>query len=134
MSSLNKVQIIGNVTADIELKSTDSGSKYCKFSVATNRKWTNKESGEKTEEVEFHNVIAWGRLSEILEEYVKKGHKIYCEGRMKTDSWEDKDSGKKMYRAEIVLENMIMLQSRGESGGSPAKAATKEDSLDELGF
>lgn len=134
MSSLNKVQIIGNTTADMELKETDGGSKYVKFSVATNRKWTNKTTGEKMEEVEFHNIIAWGRLAEILDQYVQKGHKIYCGGRMKTDSWEDKDSGKKMYRMEVVLEDMVMLQGKSEANGHQSKepqgAAKSSDDLD----
>lgn len=114
-SSLNKAMIIGNITRDIELKKTQGGQDVCSFSVATNRSWKNKD-GEKQEEVEFHNVVAWGKLAEIIAQYLKKGSKVYIDGRLQTRQWEDKDGGKRS-TTEIVAENMIMLGgSNSESG------------------
>jgi single-strand DNA-binding protein len=117
MSSLNNAQIIGNMTRDPEVRQTPNGQTVATIGVATNRKWTNKQTNEKQEEVEFHNVVVWGRLAEICQQYLKKGAKVYFQGRLKTSTWEDPD-GKKNYRTEIIAENMIMLDSRGASGGS----------------
>lgn len=105
---LNKVQIIGNVTQDIELKQTPNGQYVASFSIATNRKWTNKETWEIHEESEFHNVVLWWKLAEIANQYCKKWNKIYFEGRNRTRSWEW-DDGKKRYRTEIIWENIILL-------------------------
>ena len=101
---LNKTQIIGNLTRDPEQASLPSGVVVSKFSLATNRTFKNKE-GEKQEEVEFHNVVAFGKVAEIIGQYCKKGKQIYVEGRLKTSTWEDKDTQKKMYRTEIIAEN-----------------------------
>lgn len=98
---LNKTQIIGNLTRDPELKALPSGMKVCSFSVATNRRWKDKETNQEKEEVEFHNIIAFGRTAEVIAQWVKRGHQIYVEGRLQTRSW-DKD-GVKMYRTEIVV-------------------------------
>ncbi len=105
---LNKAQIIGNITQDIEVKNTQSGKNVTAFSVATNRNWTNKETGEIHEQAEFHNVVLWGKLAEIAGKYLKKWQKIYIEGRLQTRNWEAQD-GTKRYRTEIMGENMIML-------------------------
>lgn len=118
-ASLNKAQIIGNLTRDPEVRQTPNGQSVATIGVATNRKWKNA-AGETQEEVEFHNVVVWGKLAEICQQYLKKGAKTYFDGRLKTRSWEDPD-GKKNYRTEIVAENMIMLDSRG--GGAPAPQA-----------
>ena len=115
MSSLNNVQIIGNLTRDPEIRQTPNGQTVATLGVATNRRWTNKQTNERQEEVEFHNVVAWGRLAEICQQYLKKGAKVYFQGRLKTRTWEDPD-GKKNYRTEIIAENMLMLDSRGGSG------------------
>ena len=125
-SSLNKVQIIGNLTRDPEVRQTPNGQTVATIGVATNRKWTNKQTNEKQEEVEFHNVVVWGRLAEICQQYLKKGAKTYFEGRLKTRNWEDPD-GKKNYRTEIVAENMIMLDSRGAGMPAPQKAEPVEN-------
>ncbi len=117
MSSLNNVQVIGNLTRDPEVRQTPNGQTVATIGVATNRKWTNKQTNEKQEEVEFHNIVVWGKLAEICQQYIKKGAKVYFQGRLKTRNWEDPD-GKKNYRTEIVAENMIMLDSRGT--GAPA--------------
>ncbi len=100
---LNKVQVIGNVTKDPEVKALPNGSKVANFSVATNRTWKDKE-GVKKEEVEFHNVVAFGVQADLIERYVKKGSQLYVEGRLQTRSWEA--DGKKNYKTEIVMENM----------------------------
>lgn len=118
-ASLNSAQIIGNITRDPEVRQTPNGQTVATIGVATNRKWTNKQTNEKQEEVEFHNVVVWGKLAEICQQYLKKGAKVYFQGRLKTRTWEDPD-GKKNYRTEIIAENMIMLDSRG--GGVPAPA------------
>ncbi|MDD5770550.1 MAG: single-stranded DNA-binding protein [Candidatus Gracilibacteria bacterium] len=106
---LNKVQLIGNITQDIELKQTPTGQNVCSFSVATNRNWVDG-SGMKQEAAEFHNIVLWGKLAEIAGQYLHKGKKIYIEGRLQTRSWEAQD-GTKRYKTEIVGENMIMLDS-----------------------
>lgn len=111
MYSLNKAQIIGNVTRDPEVRQIPNGQMVCSLGVATNRVW-NSPQGEKQEQTEFHNVVCWGRLAEIAGQYLKKGTKAYFEGRLQTRSWDD-DAGKKNYRTEIVAENMIILTPKG---------------------
>jgi len=114
--SLNKAMIIGNLTRDPELKQIPSGQSVCSFGVATNRTWNDKQ-GQKQEAVEFHNVVAWGKLAEICAQYLVKGKKVYIDGRLQTQDWEGQD-GVRRYRTEIVAENMIML---GAPGGAPAQ-------------
>jgi len=110
---LNKAQVIGNVTQDIELKQTPNGQNVTSFSIATNRSWTDA-SGTKQEQTEFHNIVLWGKLAEIANEYVTKGQKLYLEGRLQTRNWEAQD-GSKRYRTEIVWENLIMLSRKDDS-------------------
>lgn len=129
MNSLNKAQIIGNLTRDPELKSTQSGQAVCTVGVASNRRWTDS-SGVKHEEAEYHNIVCWGKLAEICAEYLKKGAKVFFEGRLKTRNWED-ESGVKHYRTEIVAEDMIMLSPKGHTEGgnyddAPASSSTPE--------
>lgn len=100
---INKVQIVGNLTKDPEIKALPSGSNVCNFSVATNRSWKDKD-GQKQEEVEFHNVTAFGKQADVIHQYMTKGSQIYVEGRLKTRSWETQ-SGEKRYATDIVLEN-----------------------------
>jgi single-strand DNA-binding protein len=121
---LNKVMIIGRLTRDPEIRSTPNGTNVASFSVATGFTWTD-QSGQKKEQTEFHNVVAWRKLADIIGQYLKKGSQVYIEGRLQTRSWDDKTSGQKRYRTEIVADNMIML---GRAGGSPAgSAATPVD-------
>ena len=103
--NLNKVFLIGNLTADPELRSTAGGQKVCTLRIATNRVWKN-QAGEKQEKAEFHSVILWGRLAEIADQYLKKGNMAYVEGRIQTRSWDDQQSGQKKYRTEIVAERL----------------------------
>jgi len=116
--------VIGNLTRDPELRKTGSGTAVCSFGVATNRTWKDS-SGEKQEQAEFHNIVAWARLAEIITQYLKKGNRIYVEGRLQTRDWEGQD-GVKRYRTEIIAENMVMLGGRGESSGVSAAASIPE--------
>jgi len=110
---LNKAQVIGNVTQDIELKQTPNGQNVTSFSIATNRSWTDS-SGNRQEQTEFHNIVLWGKLAEIAGQYVKKWQKLFLEWRLQTRSWEAQD-GTKRYRTEIVWENLIMLGRKWEN-------------------
>lgn len=120
--NLNKVIIAGNLTRDPELRQTPSGQSVCTIGVATNRVWTNP-SGQKQEAVEFHNVVLWGRLAEITNQYLKKGRLVLIEGRLQTRSWDDKQTGQKKYRTEIVAENIQFGPQGGGNfgGGAPAQ-------------
>jgi single-strand DNA-binding protein len=111
--NLNKAMVIGNLTRDPEIRTTPNGQTVASFSVATNYVWTD-QSGQKHEKAEFHNIVAWRRLAEICGQYLKKGSKIYIEGRMQTRDWVGQD-GVKRYRTEIIAENMIMLDRAGAS-------------------
>lgn len=113
---LNKAQIIGRITQELELKQTPNGQNVMSFSVATNRNWTDG-SGMKQEQVEFHNVVLWGKLSEIANQYLAKWRKVYIEGRLQTRTWEAQD-GTKRYKTEIVWENMIMLDGNRDNDAS----------------
>ena len=124
-NSLNKVQIIGNLTADPEIKETPNGQKVAAFSVATNRKWKDA-SGVLQEEVEYHNCVAWRGLAEIMEQYTSKGKKVYIEWYLKTRNWED-TNGVKRYKTEIVADNVILL-------GSPAGTRQEVPEEDDKSF
>ncbi len=126
MNALNKAQVIGNLTREPELKQTANGQSVCTLGVATNRYW-NDSSGQKKEEVEFHNIVCWGKLAEICAEYLKKGSKVFFEGRLQTRSWED-DAGVKHYRTEIVANDMIMLSPRDTQGDSSSTSAQEKAS------
>lgn len=119
--NLNSASIIGRITRDPELKALPSGVQVCSFSMATNRVYKNKE-GEKQESTTFHNIVAFGKQAEVIGQYVKKGQLLYVQGRMETRSWEDKESGKKMYRTEIIVENFQF---------GPKAAGTSHDDADE---
>lgn len=110
-NSLNKVQLIGNLTAEPEVRETPNGQKVATFSVATNRKWKDA-SGMLQEEVEYHNCVAWRGLADIAEQYMHKWKKVYVEGYLKTRSWDD-TAGVKRYKTEIVSDNVILLSSAG---------------------
>jgi len=109
--SINKVILVGNVGADPEVKYTPSGVPVGKFSIATNERFKNK-SGEWRDRTEWHNIVAWQRLAEIVGEYVSKGSKVYIEGKLQTSSWEDRRSGEKKYRTEIVARDLVLLGLR----------------------
>lgn len=115
--NLNKAMIIGNLTRDPEVRNTPSGQTVASFSVATSFVW-NDQSGQKKENVEFHNIVAWRRLAEICGQYLKKGSKVYIEGRLQTRTWQDKNTNAKMYKTEIIADNMIMLSSSQGGAGN----------------
>jgi single-strand DNA-binding protein len=114
--SLNKVQLIGNLGKDPEVKYTPQGTPVAKFSLATNERYKDKD-GNWQDRTEWHNVVLWQRLAEIAGEYLKKGGKVYIEGRLQTHSWDDKTTGQKKYMTEIVGNDLILLSGRGEAGG-----------------
>jgi len=125
MKSLNKVQLIGNLTRDPELKYTPTGTAICSFTVATNRSWTT-DTGEKKEEADFTRIVAWQKLAEICGNLLKKGRKVYVEGRLSNRSYQDKD-GVTKYISEVVINDMILLDSRGSG---MAGSETSSDSND----
>ena len=115
----NKVFLIGNLGRDPEVRNTPSGQPVATFSLATNRRWKDRDGGRR-EETEWHNIVCWARLAEIAAQYLTKGRQIFVEGRIQTRSWDDQQSGEKKYRTEIVCENFQMLGGRGgdfDSGG-----------------
>lgn len=113
--SLNKVMLIGNLTRDPEMRYTPQGTAVCTFGIATNRNWTT-ENGEKKDEAEFHNVVAWNKLAEICSQLLKKGRKVYVEGRLATRSWQGQDGSQKQ-RTEVVITDMVILDKKGDDSG-----------------
>ena len=111
--SLNKVMLIGNLGKDPELRYTTSGVAVATFTLATNESWRDQD-GNTQERTEWHNIVAWRKLAEICGEWLKKGKKIYLEGRIQTRSYDDKNTGTKKYITEIVADNMIMLDRSEE--------------------
>jgi len=135
---LNKVIIVGNLTRDPELATIPSGQKVCKFSVATNRVWKDK-SGVKQESVTFHNVVVWGRQAETSAQYLKKGQQVMIEGRIETRSWDDKTTGEKKYRTEIIADRVQFGQKSGGAGtgasnAPSAKAASSAGEVDSIEY
>lgn len=107
--SLNKVQLIGNLTRDPELKYTPAGTGVCTFGLATNREWTDS-SGQKQEGAEFHRIVAWGKLGEICSQLMSKGRKVYVEGRLQTRAWKSQDGADRQV-TEVVIDEMILLDA-----------------------
>ena len=120
--SLNKAQLIGNLTRDPELRYTPQGTAVCTLGLATNRTWTT-ESGEKKEAVEFHRIVAWNKLAELCSQLLFKGRRIYVEGRLQTRQWESQD-GSQRQSTEIVIDEMIILDSRRAEGGEMGASST----------
>jgi single-strand DNA-binding protein len=127
---VNKVIIIGNVGANPEVRYTPSGSAVANFNVATNEAWKDS-NGNQQERVEWHRIVAWGKLGEICGEYLKKGSHIYLEGRLRTRSWEDQN-GNKRYTTEILASDIQMLDKKPQNTGQevevPSASATKSSS------
>ncbi|MEX1062267.1 MAG: single-stranded DNA-binding protein [Balneolaceae bacterium] len=139
MSSLNKAMVIGRLGQDPEVRYTQSNTAVATLNVATNERFKDR-NGEFQERTEWHRVVAWGRLAEICQEYLKKGSQVYIEGPIQTREWEDKD-GQKRYTTEIKALTMTMLDSRGGSGGGmqqssgssqPAGTVDLDDSFDDM--
>lgn len=127
---LNKAIVIGNLTRDPELRSLPSGIKVCTFSLATNRVWKDK-NGARQESADYHNVVVFGRQAETVAQYMKKGSSIMVEGRMQTRSWEDKNSGEKKYRTEIVADRTQFGPKGGASSGGGNAGTNKSPSSPE---
>lgn len=137
--NLNKVQLIGNLTRDPELRYTPSGTAVCSFGLATNRSWTT-DGGERKEATEFHRIVSWNKLAELCSQLLAKGRKVYVEGRLQTRSWQTQD-GQQRTTTEIVISDMIILDSRRqyeqrlESRGksiniSPSTPSVQPDTVD----
>lgn len=118
---LNKVMLIGRCAQDPEVRTTPSGAPVTSFSLATGFVWTDQQ-GQKQERTEWHNIVAWRKLAEICGQYLRKGSKIYIEGRLETRSWDDQ-SGVKKYKTEVIADNMIMLDRKPDGAGSSASSS-----------
>ena len=114
--SVNKVILLGNLGKDPEVKFTPQGTAVAKLALATNERYKDKE-GQWQDRTEWHNVVLWQRLAEIAGEYLKKGSKVYIEGRLQTRSWEDKQTNQKKYMTEVVASDLVLLGGRGEGAG-----------------
>jgi len=125
MFSLNRAQIIGNLTRDPDLRVIPSGQSVANFAVATNRRWTDK-SGNQQEDTQFHEIVAWGKLGEIAQKLLSKGKKVYVEGRLQTRSWEAQD-GAKRQRTEIVADNIIALSPKEPTSEALEKSFESEE-------
>lgn len=121
---VNVAHLIGNVGKDPEVRTTASGQQIASFSLATSQRWKDRE-GNKQEKTEWHNVVAWGKLADIVARFVTKGSKLYIQGRIETQSWDDKESGQKRYKTQIVADQMTMLGDR-KSGDSGERASGAE--------
>ena len=125
MANFNKVILAGNLTRDPELRYTPKGSAVVKFTLAINRTWKN-EAGESKEEVSFVDVEAWSRQAEVIAQYMRKGRPLLVEGRLKQDTWEDKNTHQKQSKLKVVLEGFSFIDSRGaDSGEPPSPDATR---------
>ena len=127
---VNKVILIGRLGKDPEIRSTPGGQTVTKFTMATDERYTDR-AGEKQERTEWHNIVAWGKLGEICGQYLRKGKLVYIDGAIRTESWDDKESGQKKYKTTIVADNMKMLDRKGDSeegGGSSNSGARKSGS------
>ena len=125
--SVNKVTLLGNVGKDPEIRATANGTIVATFSIATSDR-TKDQTGNWVERTEWHNLVAFQRTAEIVRDYVKKGNKLYIEGKIQTRSWDDKTSGEKKYKTEIIVNDLSLLSGRGEGegggGGSYARSNT----------
>jgi len=115
--SVNKVILIGNLGKDPEVRHLENGAVVANFSIATSESYTDRNSGQKVENTDWHNIVVWRGLAEVVEKYVRKGHKIYVEGKLRTRSWQDKE-GNTRYTTEVVADELTML-SRPDSAANP---------------
>lgn len=135
MAGLNKVMIIGNLGKDPEMRYTPSGSPVTNFTVAVNRRWKSRD-GEQKDETEWFTVECWDKLAEIANQYLTKGKQVYIEGRLRTHSWEDQQTGEKKYRTNVVASDMRMLGTRdqGEDQYSERAPVTQNTELEDMPF
>lgn len=131
---VNRVILIGNIGKDPDMRFSPNGNAVANFSIATTESWKDKNSGEKVEKTEWHRIVAFSRLAEIVGEYLKKGAQVYIEGKLQTRKWQDKDTGQDRYSTEVVAESIQMLGRREDSGqaaGKPAAAAPAGNDMDD---
>jgi single-strand DNA-binding protein len=126
MASLNKVQLIGNLGGDPEVRNMSNGDPVCNFTIATTERWKDKNTGERKEATEWHRIVLWRRLAEIAGQYLRKGAPVYIEGQLRTRKWQDKD-GRDCYTTEIVASEMKMLGGRPEGGAQSAHHEAKSN-------
>ena len=122
MRGVNKVILVGNLGKDPEIQNLDNNVSLARFTLATNDSYKDKD-GNRVDQTEWHSIVAWRGLAKIAEDYLKKGSRIYLEGKIRTRSWEDKQSGEKKYMTEIVADNFIMLDRKGEDVSSASYSA-----------
>lgn len=120
MAGINKVILVGNVGRDPESRTMPDGNAVVNFSLATSESWKDKNTGEKREQTEWHRLVAFRRLAEIIQQYVRKGSKLYIEGKLKTRKWQA-DDGSDRYATEIIVDQMQMLDSRGGGEHKPSQ-------------
>jgi single-strand DNA-binding protein len=134
---VNKVILVGNLGKDPEVRYTSGGQAVANLRIATSRSWTDKQSGQRKEETEWHDVEVWGKQAEQCGEYLSKGRQVYVEGRLKTDKWQDKQSGQDRSKVKVVAETVRFLGGRGGGGGgggggrAPAEEGPPPGGLDE---
>ena len=133
MSGINKVILIGNLGKDPEVRYSPDGGAIASLTLATSESWKDKNTGEKVEKTEWHRVVAFKRTAEIMGEYLKKGSKVYIEGKLQTRKWQDKE-GKDRYTTEVVARDMQMLDSRGGPQEQAAPEPAGGDFDDEIPF
>ena len=112
--SVNKVILVGNLGKDPEIRHLENGAAVANFSIATSENYKDRKTGEKVSQTEWHNIVAWRGLAEIAEKYLKKGHKVYIEGKLKTRTWQDQD-GNNRYSTEIITDNLTMLGNANQN-------------------
>jgi single-strand DNA-binding protein len=120
---VNKVILVGNLGKDPEVRYTSGGQAVANLRIATSRSWTDKQSGQRKEETEWHDVEVWGKQAEQCGEYLAKGRQVYVEGRLKTDKWQDKQSGQERSKVKVVADTVRFLGGRGAGGGAPGGRA-----------
>ena len=132
-SSLNKVMLIGNIGADPEVRTTPSGALCATFRVACSESWTDKD-GQRQERTEWFTIVAWRKLAEIVQRYLRKGSKVYIEGKLQTRSWEDKNGGGKRYATEVQADSLVMLSGKESSEARSSTSNSSEIPEDDLPF
>ena|SRR5512133_3985414 len=124
---VNRVILVGNLGKDPEVRYTSGGQAVASLRIATSRSWTDKASGQRKEETEWHDVEVWGKQAEQCGEYLAKGRQVYVEGRLKTDKWQDKQSGQDRYRVKVVAETVRFLGGGGAGGGARAARPSNDE-------
>lgn len=124
---INKVILIGNLGKDPEVRYTPNGAAVANITLATSETWKDKQTGENQERTEWHRVVMFNRLGEIAGEYLRKGSKVYIEGRLQTRKWQDKTTGQDRYTTEIIADSMQMLDAKGGTGGAPEAVGEKAE-------